>query len=374
MKKFLLSVAALAALTTQAQVVVTEADFGNIGDKLFIGSDNDVTNLNLSVGNAGAGNTWNFASLQTDTIEELNFIDPQTLPGISLYPTANISFKQFGADAFVRKDAAGVEVLGLDGAVDFNGFNTVVTAPFNPTQTVIVFPAQLGTSFNDTSAFETKLDIAAQGLGFVDSVWIKRRSISESVMDAEGVLTAPVNSNVQAIRMNTLTNTLDSLFVRGIQANPGFGIVEGWQLLPAFLATFVGVPGAVLEDETRTLRFFGPNSKYYFVELVVDAQSLEPESARFQSDTSLCCTVGVSTQLAKNNNVVLYPNPAQGQLNVKVVGLAGAVNIELYNALGQRVATFANSYNTSSLPNGLYTYRAINNGKAVKTGRLVVNN
>ena len=77
------------------------------------------------------------------------------------------------------------------------------------------------------------------------------------------------------------------------------------------------------------------------------------------------------------NAVSVYPNPANGVINVDLTSeLTKNSTLEVYDALGKLVvkqvlANELNSINISTLSNGIYTFKVLNNSKLVKMGKLI---
>ncbi|UPT67549.1 MAG: T9SS type A sorting domain-containing protein [Sphingobacteriales bacterium JAD_PAG50586_3] len=370
MKKFLLSAGViLATFATNAQVVITQADFAVIGDVVYVGRDTVLPTLNL--GAAASGQTWVFSDLTVDEVETLNFIDPASLPDAAAFPTANISFPQLGADAYIDKSASGVKVLGVAGNLE--GAPFPVVADFNPTQDIIRFPAQIGLTYADTSQIDETLDITAVGQGFVDSARVKRTFYTNHNFDADGSLTIPLGT-YQVVRDRVVQTTIDSIWVYAANANIAFGIQQGWQLLPGIVAGFVGLDGAVTTETTYNYRFFGTNAKYYVADISTDANGA-PSSMRYQADPA---TLSTKEDIYTNNNVQLFPNPTSGLVNVFVKDLKGEATLTIFDATGRTVSSnmltaSQNTISVSGLTAGAYMYRVANEqGAIIKTGKLLI--
>jgi hypothetical protein len=86
------------------------------------------------------------------------------------------------------------------------------------------------------------------------------------------------------------------------------------------------------------------------------------------------CT-GINEILA--NSISVYPNPNNGILNINLTPeLAHNSSLEIYDALGKLVvkqvlANDLNTLNISTLTNGIYTYKVLNNSNLVKVGKLI---
>jgi len=377
MKKIILTtLTGLFAVAMQGQVVITQADFASPGDVLYVGNDTILPG-SISAGAAGTGQTWNFSALVPDEIETINFVDPSTLPAFGDFPTSNISFQQFGADAYINKSANGVELLGLAGQI--MGAPFPVTAPINPSQTLMQFPAQLGVSFQDTSNIDVTIDISSQAGSFgVDSARFDRVFYTSHEIDAEGSLTIPLGT-YSTIRDRVDETTIDSVWIYSPNGNIAFGIQQGWQLIPSIVAGFIGLDGGVTITTTRNYRWFAANSKYFLADLEVDPANNNPIGARYQADPSTLPS-SVNEDVYTNNNITVFPNPATDVVTVLVKDSKGNATIALFDATGRQVSSSTLTANqtaisTNGLTNGLYLYRvAAANGTLLKTGKVLVAN
>jgi hypothetical protein len=77
------------------------------------------------------------------------------------------------------------------------------------------------------------------------------------------------------------------------------------------------------------------------------------------------------------NGINVYPNPTNGVLNISISSeLTGMTSIEVYDAIGKLVinevlTTTTTTINTTKLADGIYTFKVINDNKAVKIGKIV---
>ncbi len=88
---------------------------------------------------------------------------------------------------------------------------------------------------------------------------------------------------------------------------------------------------------------------------------------------------GIHNQTAVSGNVTLFPNPASMVLNVRVKGIEFSKNttMTLLNNLGQEVKQLVLSHEQSAislegLTTGIYFYQISNEGKALQTGKLII--
>ena len=80
-------------------------------------------------------------------------------------------------------------------------------------------------------------------------------------------------------------------------------------------------------------------------------------------------------EIAKTE-VKVYPNPANSKITVTVSAGQGAIQLTIYNTLGEAISTTPiNEYaelSVTDLPNGVYYYTATGNQTILAKGKLVV--
>ncbi len=88
--------------------------------------------------------------------------------------------------------------------------------------------------------------------------------------------------------------------------------------------------------------------------------------------------LGIDNITAEQDNVNLYPNPANTQINLAVTGQYQASKVEVYDISGKSIGTYAIrnnflSINTQSYTNGLYLYRLLDdNGTQLNVGKFSI--
>lgn len=355
-------------------MVIDEADFPQVGESFNFGTDLDVSDLtSLSLGTTGAGQTFDFSMLQTDSLFEVGFYDPSTVLGGGDFPTAEMAVDQSGAFGFVQVNSGTVDVIGLGGDLGPQLGSPVpleLSIPAINPWTIFTFPSMLNTTFTDTAVFDQS--VLATGLlpaqiGLVwspapDSVRIKRTVYIASVMDGEGVLTNPLGQTHDVLRMNVVETNVDTLW--------GWTASGGWALPPAIVQGFVGLPGTAT---VYRMRYLSDQLGYYVVDMTTD-QAGTPLSATFISDQSQCCT-GVEEIVAAGQNV-LFPNPTNGNIRVRTGGDIYQLNImDMSGKLlqSEQLTIDGQTVELNGLANGLYIYQMLDEaGKMAHTGRFSV--
>lgn len=351
--------------SANAQVVIDEADFPTIGDSFTFGNDVDVTNLSLNLGTTGAGQSYDFSSLETDELHVVGFYDPSTVQAGGDFPLADMAVDQSEAYAFATVGSGEVNIIGLGGDMApmlGSPIPLELSIPATDPWTIFTFPSSLGTSFADTANFDQS--IFSDGLvpspynllWDPDSVRISRTVYMTSEMDAEGTLVDALGSTHNVLRMNVVETNIDTIW--------GWTTSGGWELAPSTL----GYPAT---DTQYKLRFISDQAGYYVVEVVTDAQGT-PESATFFSNETECCT-GVEEIVAAGQNV-LYPNPTSGSIRVRTGGDIYQLNImDMSGKLlqSERLTIDGQTVELNNLANGLYIYEMVDeSGNVAHTGRL----
>lgn len=92
-------------------------------------------------------------------------------------------------------------------------------------------------------------------------------------------------------------------------------------------------------------------------------------------DVHFCSTVSLEEE--QGIEVTIFPNPADELITFKLAEKEPNTMVEIYNAVGEKVQAkqlneLVNEVDLTSLPNGVYYYSLLRDGKAVKTEKLVV--
>lgn len=368
-KMYALLTLGFTAASMQAQVTITAADFGSVGDQFIVGLDNAP---GVQPGPAGAGQTWNFTSLNTENLDTLFFLDPSTVPAASGISNCNLVTESNEGYFFLNKTASSVNTVAL--GTDVNGAPTI--AVYQPEQILLPFPSQLNDQVSSTSAFKTAiylgLDTNVLGCQLTfDSTRINRRSTLNTVFDASGTVYLPADT-VSTLRAKSDETTTDSIFV--YNPNPinclllGINMPAGWNLMPQTLAQLAGLPGNVVTTTTTIYTWYANGEKFGVVALRLDDQG-NPDNARFKSDASQMSVAPVSTP-----DLSVYPNPAtQGMVSIQ--GLKATAQIQITDLSGRQHSAErvgADQIDVSHLNSGIYLFVVLEEGKAVARGRFVV--
>ena len=105
MRKSLLPILSIfLSLPLVAQITITQADYGQAGDSLIVGNDNNPP-AGLSVGGNGS-QTWDFTSLSLSNINTLNFVNPANTASGSSFPNADLAIERAADTLFFQSSVS----------------------------------------------------------------------------------------------------------------------------------------------------------------------------------------------------------------------------------------------------------------------------
>ena len=87
MKRQLLILSLLTSAAAGAQITITQSDLTGTFTVLHQVNDSTPT---VSVGSAGASQTWNMAALNTSYVDTLSFSDLASVPDNTTFPSSNL--------------------------------------------------------------------------------------------------------------------------------------------------------------------------------------------------------------------------------------------------------------------------------------------
>lgn len=370
MKKHVLVMgAALLSMGAMAQITVTDADFGSVGDSVFLATD---FTPGVSVGTPGTNQTWNFSALNTVDLDTLFFLNPALTPFASDYPGANLATESEEGYVYFNKSASSVEVQGF--ATATNGI--AVALQYNPAQTLISFPANFGTTYSSTSDADTREYVGIDTFIVicqvtVDSIQFKRHTTLSVNFDAWGSLQLPTRTD-NVLRANTQEISTDSIFIYSpITSNCGlFTIPMGWSLAPDLLLQQIGYAGSVVTDTVNRYSWYGNGADFALCAITVDNNG-NAVDATFQSDAS---QIGLGNPTEAGASISVFPNPTSDFLNFS--GLEdGLYSVEILDLSGRKVLQSvlnSGSVSVSSLTKGLYIFQLSQGSSLIKIGKFEV--
>jgi len=257
MKQALLTfLSAILFLSTQAQITIDSSDIGNVGDKIYFGSDTVINGVTMSAGSAMA-QTWDFSAVAQDELDSIVFVDPSATTNGAFFPAADMALEGDGTFSYFIKSNTSFSITGEE--EDIQGF--ILPLKLEPAQPVVTFPSTYGTTFSEVSVIDSTAEDNVSG--FFDSLRIKRIITTTAEIDAFGSLTTPNGTYPDVIRQATTIESVDTVW--------GYNILIGsWSVI-------------INTSETDYSYQFYANGKNFFVaDMGVDALGGNIQYATYQ--------------------------------------------------------------------------------------------
>jgi len=347
MKKITLFLFAMILTITQlnAQITITESDMPAFQTKYLMYRDTTPSQL-ITPGNAGANQTWNFASAfihqATDT---LLYIDPATTPYGSDFTNSNLCLKKTNQAiyySYFNKNSDSLNLLGQNGY--YNQIPTPITAAFDPTLKIMKFPTTYLTNFTTTSGF-SKIAYFGQTFNsiFVDSVKVKDITTANTSFDAYGSITIPLGT-YQCLRSVITRTSIDTIWIKSISLGGQWTDVSS--LLPDFGGTHI----------SKLYSWQTTGIGYNLLEMYVDANNDTLMSVSYLGQIPQ----GIS-EIESKSDFQIFPNPATDV--VYVFSNQIIKEVVIFNAIGESVKTLnvndlSLNVNIADLTTGAYYIKA----------------
>lgn len=346
MKKIYILLCLMGLFLTQgnAQITVTRADFGVVGNVVYYASDTTLTSL--SVGASGTNKIWNFTTLgNPDTYDTSTFKNPTTVPGAPVEANLAIDEGIIGP-SFFNIDNSRVKTI-----IPMGDFGMT-----NPQLTITTFPVNYGDVTKDSSFTKTQgvpADFGLTGLPY-DSIRISVNIHTTSTVDGWGSLVVPSGTN-NVLRVRNVTNV--DVTVEG-------KILLFWTTVPVNL------------DRNQILfAWYGNGKKYALAEAQLDTNGVVT-SFRYQVDSvPKKPTTGLAQATQTTLSIAAYPNPADAQIVFNSNTTTGQLEImditgHLVSSTGMNTAT--TTVNTLEMPAGMYIARVQGTDGSYSTVKFVV--
>jgi hypothetical protein len=195
------------------------------------------------------------------------------------------------------------------------------------------------------------------------------------------------NQASQTVTVVVVDNTAPVLRVAGFttQLQNGTRTIEAADIDYGSYDDCGSIASISISPRTFTCANVGPNQ--VTVTVIDKAGNVSSQTVTVLITADATCTpaVAAAQDLGSQNQLEAYPNPAKAQATLRfVTQQTGAAQLQVYNSLGERVATlydgvaeqgqvYERTLEGTRLPAGLYTCRFTQQGKIV-TQRLVLTN
>ncbi|MCX6230937.1 MAG: T9SS type A sorting domain-containing protein [Bacteroidetes bacterium] len=351
MKKitFLLAGVLLLIFSTRAQITITSSNMPVVNTYEIDVIDTFCTGV--SIGNAGASQSWNLSNIATSYVESSNWVLPSSLAGASLFPTATLANTNTDGsrDTYLKLSSTALEMQGFYGSFPIIGIKYAV---FNPTYKYVQFPSTYQTSYNGTYGFDVKAPFTQ--LPLVDSVKLNISTNYNVIVDGWGTVTTPASSNLPCLRQKNATYTIVTIYAHSS--------ITGW-------APY----GTPQKDTTIDYIWFSNQKNFIIADIETDANGALTKATYLQSSGN---GVGVSDGNQYQNKIGIYPNPVKD--NINIINVPQNSVILVFDMNGKIVATklimsSRTSLNISALKDGMYIYQIFNkNSEVLDTGKFSV--
>ena len=364
----------LFAFAVNAQIVVTNATFPEVGDTLVTATDNLPTGLDI--GSSGADKVWDFSGLTAPFSQETIYQDASEGSGAAEVPEAEL-FVDFGnaVESYISVTDEVFELVAVRGN-DPLSFGINALLKFSPPIVERRAPMSFGdvntTESNASVPFGSDIvpDTLLDQLPLVpDSIRIRINEERTDIVDAYGTMTIPGGTfDVLREKRTAIRSTRVDALV------PFFG----WQDVTDIIIDLIGVDVGLGDIETTTYLFFNDESKEIIAEATVnDADEIVQVTYKFIDVVN-----NINPILVARPGVYAYPNPAITDARFEFANLnAGNYKLKIYNILG--VAIWENDYyingtrvervDLNHFRKGTYLYSLEDeSGKTLVTKRLMI--
>jgi len=333
------------ALATTAQITINRSDFGSLIGASIVQA-NDTSNLNtLSVGNAGANQTWNLTGISNDSQDTIMFKSPAGTPCAGEYPTATMALFDSGGYIFLHDDQTVIEVLGA--CMVFNPPD-FMSMSFEPPRKQVTFPFTYTTSFSGQSKGVIQF---ASTTPPADSIRMVQTITYSSTIDGWGNVTTPIDT-YPSLRQKYTQYQVDSSYIH-IPAT-------GWH------------PVAFPYIDT-TIEYSWWSQHNPFIATIYTDGSGNILGAGYLISSN----VGTEEIPDNSSSASFYPNPSNGKFAL-ALNKSNINSIEVFNLMGAKVLSIpvfdrqiSDQLDLTDFPKGIYFIK-IYAGEKSHTEKVVV--
>ncbi|MEO8446454.1 MAG: T9SS type A sorting domain-containing protein [bacterium] len=289
--------------------------------------------LNISQGNSGTNQIWNFPNLTVEDTTSVYFVAASSTPYTSTFPTSTIASSNDNTtfNYFTTSETAMI----VDG---FAGPD--LTFHYNDPQTYMQFPFTFNTSFSDNFS----------GTYTTSGIVTTRTGNTTVSSDAWGTINLPVGSFSNALRVKYIINTKDS-------SNAGFPLVIQTNLV-SYVWFVPGKKFPVFEIIYTTVLFNGTTFA-------------TNKSVNYNSNSTPIGIQNISAEVPEGYLLSQnYPNPFNPVTNIEFrIAKQGHVYLKIYDMIGKEAAELVNGdlnagtynydFDASGLTSGVYFYKII---------------
>jgi hypothetical protein len=359
MKKPLLLLCLAGGMAAQAQITLTSADVVQVNNVLIQAQDSTVSTI--SIGAAGANQTWNMTALGTNSEDTLTVLPYSAAPNPA-FSGSNLVIK-YGWQQIYNYMTISSSMLsnpGIGGIIDFGNGPTQFNQVNTPAEKLATFPSTYGTTFNETHITRSAFYYGANG---VDSIRMRSRVQKTSTADAWGNISTPLGT-FASLRFMEVKHNWDT-------TEYYVAALGGWQTDPAGF-----IPPQYAQDSAKRFTWWANSAGFPIADAAVDYNTLVPTQISWLKTYPVA--LGVTEYAGSSVDLNVYPNPAVNEVCFSVKS-SEAKMIQIYDLTGRMVASQTISsditrVNLSTFAPGLYTFNLIGHDNLpLKHGRFTKN-
>lgn len=269
----------------------------NGGSNYQLGSQfTTVSTSYFSEGPSGSGQTWDFSTLSGTPINS-SVVNPASTPSGASFPSANIAIYDQTSNAYQYYTTTSSVLSSL-------GISTTQTdIAYSDPEDFLRYPFALGDSYTDTFAAT-----------FVSGVTFYRTGTTTVTADATGTLITPAGTFNNVVRVHFVQDYQDSAYI-------GFPQVSTY-INDQYIWYQNGTPAPLAATYTFTTNPGGTSQNGFYIDNIV----LSNDEIQLE-----------------NNNISLFPNPANEELSITWTPELGNVeNIRIIDLSGKQIRQVAN--------------------------------
>lgn len=314
----------------KAQIIVSQADMPSAGNKYVVVNDSNSAVVVTPIP-SGANVTWSYGALGASTVDTIKCELPGATPYAGFFPSSTIALKYSlpGLEYVFLNSSAGA--LTLQGVEELGFLGNHLVVQFKPLpQKMYVFPVNWKSAWN--GGYNYRVQFPDTGSTY-DSLRILDRTFYQDTVVSYGNLTTPLGTH-STLNDRTVQGSLDSIFGHSISLNK-------W--------VFIFKSGSIDTDYNW----------------IANGQGFNMLSAQVRKGKVKVATwlksvdAGINT-ITDNAGSLVYPNPAQTELNIKLASCENGF-VKILDVTGKEISTtqFSNkiaTINTSHFSSGMYFY------------------
>jgi hypothetical protein len=329
---------------SSSQITITGADMPHIGDGLVIVTDQTPT---IAPGGSGAGQTWNFSTLKSSSVDTEYMQNPAALFNAGTFPTATVAITNSQYTLYCTVGSTAYTQVGL--VWFLQPPPNQVWQYRNPDNELYPLPCSYQSKWRQKYQYWNKGPMVYNNY---DSVMNLISVTSLDSIDAWGSLTTPAGT-YNTLRDYEQAVAIDSNFMHSKTINK-------W----------------VYQSSSKTV-----SKTYSWLANGIhdNVVSISADSTGKPSSVTWVKTVmpNAVNEIPKSVNELPYPNPSSTELTLKINSPLSKY-LRIMDATGREVETLRIEtdlllVNTTAYGNGLYFYQIIDNAaKVLGTGKFVV--